>query len=399
MKLSQQLKRPLREAYFRASLLAARTMIRGQTGARRFDRVAVVAAMGGRNGITNGAALQAAALDSVGCDTQLVDATSAMGKPFKRIPHRPASTYVFHSGGPETSNLVLAVLPHAARARRIAYWAWELPMPPKRWPDLDGVYSEIWTPSEFAKQSLSQRYRSVPINVVAHRIAPRPPRNRRPDMPFTVLAMGDSRSSFARKNVGGAVAAFVAAFGTSKDARLIVKVNGKAGQTNNVPNEWRCLPNVTVVDSYLEEAQLEAIYSNSDVFLSLHRAEGFGLPMIEAMARKIPVVATGWSGNLQFMNTDNSILIPFRLIPCCDEFTYSRYFDAEWADPNIEAAASALKRLRTDSGYYEQIACSARSSAEALFDDWRLPADVSKGHAEPVTESNSLTAGLSLEGV
>ena len=92
------------------------------------------------------------------------------------------------------------------------------------------------------------------------------------------------------------------------------------------------------------EAALDALYRSADVLLSVHRAEGFGLPLREAMSRGIPVVATGWSGNLEFMDDANSLLVPCRLIPVSDASAV--YGSAgTWADPDLETAALLLRRL------------------------------------------------------
>ena len=121
-----------------------------------------------------------------------------------------------------------------------------------------------------------------------------------------MLTLADSRSSASRKNPAGAVEAFRRAFGDSDRARLIVKLNGR-------PDEMSALsralagPGVETLCGHLDDAAMAALYDRVDALISLHRAEGFGLPMLESMARGVPVVATGWSGNMDFMGARDSV--------------------------------------------------------------------------------------------
>ena len=124
--------------------------------------------------------------------------------------------------------------------------------------------------------------------------------------PFTVLVMADSRSSLSRKNPEGALRSFQLAFGASPRARLILKLNGRPAELDAFERSCGHLlaaRNVKVIRSYLHGTALAQLYRSADVLLSMHRAEGFGLPLLEAMAHGVPAVATGWSGNMDFMSS------------------------------------------------------------------------------------------------
>ena len=153
------------------------------------------------------------------------------------------------------------------------------------------------------------------------------------------------------------------AFGASKTARLVLKLTGRASELADLEQSLGDLSglNVEIIKDYLSQSQLAALYRETDVLLSLHRAEGFGLPMLEAMAHGIPVVATGWSGNLEFMNASNSRLVPYDLIPVQD--TAAVYGASVWADPDVAAAASALRELASDPGEYARLAAAAHRRA------------------------------------
>ena len=159
-----------------------------------------------------------------------------------------------------------------------------------------------------------------PIEVVPHHVPAQPARQRR-NVPFTVLAMADSRSSWSRKNPEGALRAFRAAFGSSPAARLVLKLGGRPEELHAFEASLGHLldgDNIEIVRGHLDDDALAALYRRADVLLSLHRAEGYGLPMNEAMAHGLPVVATGWSGNLDFMDATDSCLVPYDLVPVSD---------------------------------------------------------------------------------
>jgi glycosyltransferase involved in cell wall biosynthesis len=353
------LRRSLTYGYLAGAEALTHRILRRRSGDRDFRRVIVVAALGRNNGIASGARLQWSALRQLGVDTELLDATPALRNPLFRIAHRPGSAYVFHAGGPQTANLIASVLPHVATAYRVAYWAWELPDPAADWAGCDRNVAEIWTPSAFSRASLV-RLSKQPIHVVPHFIPARPARRRRLDQPFTVLAMADSRSSLSRKNPDGALRAFRAAFGTSQAAHLVLKLSGRDDELRALEASFGELPaggNVEIVRGHLDHAALVALYERADVLLSLHRAEGFGLPMAEAMAHGVPVVATGWSGNLTFMSAADSHLVRYTLVPVSDRSAI--YRGSTWAEPDLEDAADALRRLADHPDHYTSLAEAA----------------------------------------
>lgn len=346
-------------AYLAAAAASTRCLIAGRSGSRDFSRVIVVAPLQRKTGIAVGAMLQYAALRQLGVDAELIDATPALRNPLHRIRHFPGSAYIFHSGGPHTANLVASLLPHAATAYRIGYWAWELPDPPPDWFGCDRNINEVWTPSSFSKASLA-RFVKCPIEIVPHFVPCQAARKRRANSRFTVVTFADSRSSWSRKNPYGALQAFRAAFNTSSDAQLVLKLSGRPDELHKFETAHRDLllsENIEIVRDYLDVSALSKLYQRADVLLSLHRAEGYGLPMAEAMAHGVPVVATGWSGNLDFMDAKNSCLVPYRMVPVVDGSRI--YRGSTWAEPDLAVAAHFLRRLAQEADFYARLAEAA----------------------------------------
>jgi glycosyltransferase involved in cell wall biosynthesis len=378
--LRNRLRRSLIRLYLDGSAALLFRLLNGRSAERDFRRVIVVAALGRNNGITRGARLQVQALQSLGIDAELLDATPALRNPFFRLPHKPGSVYVIHNDGTQTASLIGGLLPHAAAGYRIAYWAWELPDPPD-WAEYDRNVDEIWTPSAFSRDSLLRQSRR-PIHVVPHRVAPNPMRIRPPGQPFTFLTMADTRSSLSRKNPRGAVEAFHRAFGGSPSARLLLKLTGKPEEIAGFEAELGAIlrgGTIEIIKTHLDEAGLAALFGRSDALLSLHRAEGFGLPMLEAMSHGIPSIATGWSGNLEFMNDDNSMLVPYRLIPVTDPTGI--YAGSRWAEPDLDVAAEMLRSLAASPKVYAQLAAAAHRTVTDAYPCFPIAAEAAKSTA------------------
>jgi glycosyltransferase involved in cell wall biosynthesis len=185
---------------------------------------------------------------------------------------------------------------------------------------------------------------------------------------FLVGCVVDVRSSIARKNPLGAVKAFRKAFGDDPDKHLTLKISNLASapdQKRWLLGEVAGLQNVSINEEILTRERFQGWIANCDVVISLHRAEGFGLVLAEAMQLERPVIATNWSGNCEFMTHDNSALVDFKLIPARDiEGTYD-YPTQSWAEPDIDHAASWLRRLA------EQPELRLELGTRASRDVWR----------------------------
>ncbi|WP_386069651.1 glycosyltransferase [Tahibacter sp. UC22_41] len=254
----------------------------------------------------------------------------------------------------------------------IGCWFWELERFPPRWSAAFALVDEIWVLSDFVRTAVAA-CTDKPVHVIPLALPSpaRPPLPRAaldlPDDAFVVLASFDFNSWITRKNPQAAIAAFRAAFPPERrDVRLLLKtINGQ-----RLPAALRQLgeaaagdDRILLRDGFLDRDGMWSLQAACDVYLSLHRAEGFGLGLAECMALGKPVVATAYSGNLQFMDEDNSCLVPYRLVPV-NEGEYPDWRDQHWAEPDVAAAAAHLRRLADDPAALQRLGAAARASLQ-----------------------------------
>lgn len=285
-------------------------------------------------------------------------------------------TVIFHFNPEGLVFSLLAAGRAALRGKRIiGYWAWETARIPPFWAAALSFLDEVWAPSRFTADAIGA-VTSKPVRVVPHPVAIRPPgRARRAEFgmgaEFTVLAMASFQSTFDRKNPLAAIDAFRLAFGDDKGARLVLKLaHGDAddsGLRALIDARIAGASNIRVLDATLDGAAARDLIASADVFLSLHRSEGFGLPLAEAMQAGTAVIATAWSGNLDFMDDACAALVPATLVPALDTQGFFTDGTVTWAEPSLRDAAAWLVRLRADPQLRAAMAAHAqRRVADAL---------------------------------
>ena len=263
-----------------------------------------------------------------------------------------------------------------AACYHIGYWAWELPNPPIAWKNVFRYVDEIWAPSTFTADALRLLAPAgFPICVVPHPVlagVDAQPDYERFSLPTDrchILVAFDLKSTIARKNPYGALEAYFKVFPSSSDtATLVLKVSGKAAAPEIFRELYaRCSlrPDIYVIDDALTDREMATLTASSDVILSLHRAEGFGLLLAEGMRLGKAVVATGWSGNMDFMDADTSALVEFTLVPVVD--SQGMYSGGYWAEPNVDHAASILRWLINNPEERKALGGRARTRIETQF--------------------------------
>lgn len=335
------------------------------------------------SGLGEGARLCLDALRDLGRDAGRADLSSfflrpdlpEVALPGASADDRQGGTLILHINGPYTPYAALRLGRSFLSGRRvIGNWVWELPRMGADWSRGLRHVHEIWVPSRFTADALPPET-NVPVKIVPYPV--RPPavtmdRDRfgLPADTFVVLTAFDMGSSYVRKNPRAAIAAFRKAFGDDPNCLLLLKV-GHSGDANwamrDMENAIAGMTNVRIMQQTLSRTEMAALVASSDTVLSLHRAEGFGLVPAEAMLLGVPVVATGWSGNLDFMTTEDSALVGYELVPVDDPQGTYTVPDTCWAEADVDEAAAWLARLRADPALRQSLSNRARHAASARF--------------------------------
>ncbi|WP_298215633.1 glycosyltransferase [Acidocella sp.] len=255
----------------------------------------------------------------------------------------------------------------------IGAWVWELPVVPPGWAAGRRYVHEVWAPSPFAAQALEavapRRVRVVPYPLALLPPSPAPPCADVPEGKVVTLMALSLGSSVARKNPAAGIAAFRRAFGRRDDQLLVIKLSGAAADPRAAAQlAAEAGPNIAVFSGAWPEERMAALMERADIVLSPHRAEGFGLVLAEAMLRGKPVVATGWSGNLTFMDQASAALIGYELVPVADASgLYPPLRGARWAEPDIGHMAEWLRRLGDDAALRAALGGRGRAHASACL--------------------------------
>jgi glycosyltransferase involved in cell wall biosynthesis len=235
----------------------------------------------------------------------------------------------------------------------VGYWAWELPIIPAEWKVGVPLVHEIWVPSRFVATAVAARVKDIPIRMLPHAVAcagaPMMAPSRKNPRRFTGLVIFDMGSSMERKNPIAAITAFQNAFGNRSDTRMIIKVTN-ASLFPEGEHRLRVAAagarNVIIIDRALQPHQLSQLYGESDYLMSLHRSEGFGLVVAEAMLHGVPALSTDWSGTTDYVTAETGRPVGYRLVPARDPQGTYDHPDQLWAESDTVAATSILEELR-----------------------------------------------------
>lgn len=252
---------------------------------------------------------------------------------------------------------------------RIAYWAWELDTIPEEWTELAPLLDAIWAPTGFVADAFRQR---MPVPV--HQVLPGVELSEIetvtkaelgiPERNYVFMFMFDMCSQMVRKNPLALIRAFRAAFRSSDHASLVIKVS--RGRSH--PEAFAALEQAAreagaiIVDEVLSRARAYGFIQMCDCFVSLHRAEGFGLCLAEAMLMGKPTIATNYSGNMAFMHPGNSLLVDYTLTEIPGDNPIYKGGN-HWADPSVEHAAALMRQCYDNPA--EASALAAIGQAEA----------------------------------
>lgn len=239
--------------------------------------------------------------------------------------------------------------------RRIGVVFWEIDCPIPGVEDFERVYTELWAPSGFLA-GVYRNQTSLPVHVMPQHAEFQGSDDvedtlalRAAGEPYALFTF-DHYSVMERKNPTGVIDAFVASFGPDDGVRLIIKsINGDRYRRPHAELVRRASkhPHVEVRDGFLPRSEVLRLAAGASAYVSLHRGEGLGLTIAEAMAMGVPAVATAYGGNLDFMRDGNCYLVDWETVEVGDEgFPYPH--DATWANPDVHLAADAIRRAITD---------------------------------------------------
>ena len=188
--------------------------------------------------------------------------------------------------------------------------------------------------------------------------------------------------SYYRKNIPAALSAFALAFKGDAKAKLLFKTKGAGKNKRQVAEMMSLVSSLGIenqfihIAKYLPRADIDGLTSACDVYLSLHKSEGFGIGMAEAMSQGKPVVATDWSANTEFCRPDTAWCIPCRMVPILPH----EYPPAmiEWASADASAAAKMLREIRDNPDAARERAEAGRRFVAEHFSVAHFKADVDK---------------------
>lgn len=282
----------------------------------------------------------------------------------------------------------------------IGYWAWELETFPEEWLSAFKLVDEVWTPSDFVTNTL-RKYTDKPVVTVPHCVAPQTDfaYDRKyfnlPEDKFLFLVMYNSGSVMERKNPLAAIKAFKEAFckdeetkAKYKDAGLVIKISEAELSEDDekiISSVISDSDNIYYMCGQLNKKEVNSLLADVDVYVSLHRSEGFGLVMAEAMYVGTPVIATNWSGNTEFMNSETACMVGYDMIELDKDYEPFKKGNV-WADAHVDEAADYMRKLYEDKAFYKKIADNGQQFAKEHL-AYKRSADIVSDRIRKIHES------------
>ena len=257
----------------------------------------------------------------------------------------------------------------------IANWYWELPELPDEWLKEFEYVDEVWAASQFIADAVSRKspvpvVRMPPVVMLSDEAGLTREQLSLPKDRYLFLAMFDTNSVLQRKNPLGVLRAFKAAFeATDNRVGLVMKFNNpdyRVPLLQSVREEMAGRENVFIIDRIMNRAEVTSLIKVCDCFVSLHRAEGFGLGPAEAMSLAKPAIITNWSGSVDYMTPDNSIAIDYELVKLGQDYgPYKAH--QHWAEPDLDQASHWMKKLVADPSLGQRLGDQARETIRSLY--------------------------------
>lgn len=329
--------------------------LRSKSSRHESGRVLVAGLLSSPNGIGKGARLISNGLLELGFDVSVQDLSPVIQPGLSKIPVPEMNPddgkgpIILHVNPTEVPKALYLLRNKNLQNRRlIGVWAWELEQVPEVFKASAELFDEVWSISRFSEESFRELL--VPVVNMGYPIKP----SQTPisvdwrqrlgvSREFLVLTSFDSQSSLSRKNPGGTVRAFLDAFKDNHDVKLIVKASGKLGPDDRARFKAE---NIQVIEDTLSENDMTDLIRSCDCYLSLTRAEGFGLVSAEAASYGISTIITGWSSPAEWRDCPCVYLVDYELTTTKDAHkVYDHITGRRWAEPKASHAAELLKHV------------------------------------------------------
>jgi glycosyltransferase involved in cell wall biosynthesis len=327
----------------------------------------------------------AAMLDYLGVPFSVIDVpTDVQGQVNVKWNHMTTEDYdasVFFMSAVECQSLANVQPKLFSQPKtKIGYFLWELPdFPDEHVPALSLV-DHIWCPTKFVQEVFFKKSGkltlALPLPVVQHSPSGRNFRKELgiPKDAFVSLFMFDLHSTMKRKNPIACIRAFAEFAKRNRDAYLILKVSRWQNMGANALSWIPDSPKIKVIKETLKPSELTDLYLNSDCYLSLHRSEGFGRTLVEALQNGLQVVSTNFSGPKDFLNERNALLVPWTRQDIAPNEYPNQTMASWWAEPSVQDAASHLQiaseRIKAGKNLHG-IRDGSNFSHEALADKYK----------------------------
>lgn len=313
--------------------------------------VTLVGYFSSSSGIGEGARRLYKSLMSMGIDVHAFDATPIItpqmcSLPFRSEPIADSGTVIFHINPPEIG-IILRHLRHCdlENMYRVCCWVWETQTPPNHWKKYLPYFHEFWSPSAFSTNALSNlgaKFEHIGYAFDTPDSIDPPPNEKL----FKCLIIADSLSSFERKNPIGAVQVFCNSFTDQDDVSLTLKLSNMSKNSS----EWRSIEalisgraNIKIVEEKLSKEEMFDLIAKHNVLLNLHRAEGYGLPIVEALLLGLEAIFTNWSSPAEFAHLEGAHGIDYETVSASSKA--GLYKGNVWAEPDQKMAAAVLSKV------------------------------------------------------
>ncbi|MBU2810437.1 DUF1698 domain-containing protein [Acidithiobacillus thiooxidans] len=294
-------------------------------------------------------------------------------QPPESMPAAPGNLNIVHVNADMLPSVLAYLGSNFTEGRyTIGLWAWESAFFPEQWRDRSAYLDEIWVGSQFMASAIAP-WADCPVIVMPHVVdMPLLPASRTrwqiPEQAFVFLFLFDFHSVVERKNPYAVIEAFRQAFTADEEVLLVIKTMAADRYPEQYAHLQACVRDVHVqfINETLDRDDLLGLIASCDVFVSLHRLEGFGLGMAEAMAQGKAVIGTAYGGNVDFMRPGNSILVPYTLKKLDKD--YGPYVkESFWAEPDLAYAAREMQHLFADRAFTRHIGEQARHTIQEEF--------------------------------